>query len=157
MNETLICFLSESIDNPDQDIICITCEIIFNYCRNKIRETKDSLRSSTLTLKEKVRSTMIDKNQRESYVSKIEYDQKEIYSMKICCLQVCPFICKKKFIIAKNPESFFKRKLVEEFSIVFEYNTAIKFITNNSYLLVYEYIFDFKNIYSNLAFNVNLS
>ena len=152
MKQTLICFLSEEINNPEQELICITCEIAYNYWRHRIRESKNTLRRSTITLKEEMKSTLED--EKEMYLMKINEDRKTIYSMKISCMEICPFICKKKHIGNSDFHVNDKRKLVEEFMITYEYNTVLKYILKNSYLISYEYFLDFSKIYSNLSFNV---
>jgi hypothetical protein len=152
MKQTLICFLSEEINNSEQELICITCEIAYNYWRYRIRESKNTLRRSTISLKEEMRNIIED--EKEIYLKKINEDRKTIYSMKISCMEICPFICKKKHIGSSGFKGKDKRKLVEEFMVTYEFNTVLKYILKNSYLIFYEYFIDFSKIYSNLSYYV---
>jgi len=115
----LLCFLSDNLLNYDQDLFCLSSEIVIGLKRERISRVKAELVKSfkELTM---MKETVIDQAQKDELAMSIKNEKADTYSMTISLFDVCPFICNMNDVIKKYSFTIPKRKIMDNFILQYE-------------------------------------
>jgi len=150
----LLCVLSERIINSEQEMICLTCEIVMGYRKEKVRRIKDEIKNNYKEITKLIEEVK-DKSQKERFTKKLNEDKSEIYSMKISLIDICPFISNKQDITKREKVTKPKRKLMDNFMFTYEYNIILRYIPDNQYIIQYSTAIDLNKINVKLTYKVS--
>lgn len=151
----LLCLLSENVTNEEQDLICLTCEIVMGYRKEKVKRIKEEIKSTYNEIT-KLLENIKDSTQKDKFTKKLNEDKSETYSLKISLIDICPFISNKLDILTKDKLSLPKRKLMDNFMFTYEYNIILRYIPENQYIVEYNTAIDFNKINFKLTYRVKM-
>jgi len=115
----LLCFLSDNLLNYDQDLFCLSSEIVIGFKRERISKVKQELVQNfkDLTL---LKEQVTDQAQKEELANSIKNEKQDTYSMTVSLFDVCPFICNMNDVIKKYSFTIPKRKIMDNFILQYE-------------------------------------
>ena len=128
---TLICLLSDSLKNLEQEMYCIQSEIKFYLNKEKVTELKHLIKNE-----QKVYELAIKKakntNKDEKAIKALEKKMQErtSYKMKFTINDISPFICKLEQVLWDESIYIAKRRLTNKFNL--SYSNKSKLIYDNS-------------------------
>ena len=149
----LLCVLSETVRIEEQDLICLTCEIVMGYRKEKVKKIKEDIKTNYHEIT-KLLQTSKDQALKEKYTKKLNEDKSETYSLKISLIDICPFISNKFYISTKNKAFLPKRKLMDSFMFTYEYSIILRYIPENQYIVEHNTAIDLNKINIKLTYRV---
>ena len=140
IKKPLICLLSDSINNTEQDMICLTTEVIVGMTYERISKIKEQLRLRYKEYEDEVNSTDKSDIDKERLRKEIEKDHGYISSINVSLLEIFPFMIKMKDVFSPNYNELFDnnkhnnktslRKLTENFKFSYENKLQIQYVSN---------------------------
>lgn len=141
----LLCVLTDNMLNSEQDLICLTSEIVCGYRRSKISQVKKRLKDYYKELSS-LRVHVDDNDERRKLDNAIINDKSDIYSLTVSLFEINPFICKLKDVMNNDNDAKFnkiqKRKIMENFMLNYDSKTLMQFVPPNNYIISNENKFD---------------
>ena len=123
----MLCILTDTIDNLEQDLICLTSDLIVEIKYNKISKIKNYLLENFDEIKAKEELLRNKKTENEKNQSKNQSDQEDIiktldktafiYYLDVKLLKVCPFIIKLSEFLFYQFHFKNERKIIDDFNL----------------------------------------
>ena len=128
----LICLLSDSLMNSNQEMYCIKSEIKFFIHKEKISNLKKKMKREKKTYEYAIK-TIQNTTKDEKIIKSLEKKMKErtSWKMKVTINDVSPFICKLKQVLWSRHISIAKRQLTNNFNLSYSNKTKICYDTIN--------------------------
>ena len=145
----LICLLSDSIKNSEQEMYCIKSEIKFFIHKEKVSDLKKLMKKE-----QKVYEYAISTTKDEKILASLEKLMKErtSWKMKFIINEISPFICKLEQVLYSENIFIAKRKLTNKFSLSYSSKTKLSLDASNGIFMEKN-----KNLLKISKINANLS
>lgn len=130
----LICLLSEEISNQNQDVVCLSTEIVVGLKKEKTSKIKNELFSNYTELTN-LKMFIEDECQKEHLNNAIINDKSEIWSTTVSLFDVCPFISNMKDILFTSQLTIPKRKIMDNFMLNYESKYMMQYVPPNNYVI----------------------
>ena len=149
----LICLLSDSIMNSEQEMYCIKSEIKFFIHKEKISNLKKKVRKDLKSYEyaiKKIQNTTNDQKIIKSLEKKMR--ERTSWKMKVTINDISPFICKLEQVLSSENIFIAKRKITNIFNL--SYSSKTKLIYDNLSDIFLE---KNKNLFKVSKINANMS
>ena len=153
INEFLITFVTDKLENDNQEVLCFSSNFIVNYRKEKMKIIKQKAEKS-------VKDTLL-------LIELAEIPEEKIKASKI--LGETKSNLAKTNLIINNIKAFAfnikelkkkdfkpKRMMLEEGIVNIDYNINLKYLTKNSFILSSEVLVELKDINCKLSYKVKL-
>jgi hypothetical protein len=130
----LICLLSEEISNQNQDMVCLSTEIVVGLKKEKISKIKNELLSNYTELTN-LKMFIEDESQKEHLNNAIINDKSDIWTTTVSLFDVCPFISNMKDILFSSQVIIPKRKIMDNFMLNYESKYHMQYVPPNNYVI----------------------
>ena len=122
----LICLLSDSIQNSNQEMYCIKSEIKFFVHKEKISNLKKKIKREKKTYEFAIKSVK-NTTKDEKIIKSLEKKMKErtSWKMKFIINDVSPFICNLKQVLWSRNIMISKRKITNKFNLSYSNKTKL--------------------------------
>ena len=149
----LICLLSDSIMNSNQEMYCIKSEIKFFIHKEKISHIKKKMRNERKTYEYAINSIKNTTNDAK-IIRSLEKKMRErtIWKMKVTINDISPFICKLDQVLWSENILIAKRKLSDKFNLSYSNKTKLNYDNVNEIFIEKN-----KNLFKISKINANLS
>ena len=132
----LICFLTDSLSNKQQELICIASDVTCGMKNEKISKIKQELISRYKELTHLL-ELIKDKAQEEKLKDEILNDKGITWEFKLNLFDICPFMCNYEEINGDNDIIIGKRKIMDNFDFMYESKTQMQYLNDcNNYMLL---------------------
>ena len=130
--EPLICLLSDSLKNSEQETCCIKSEIKFYLHKEKISDLKKIIKKNQ-KLYEITINSIKDRPDKEKIIQNIDKKMKEktSWKMKFIINKISPFICKLDQVLWSENIFISKRKLIKNFDLSYSNKTKLTYDSSN--------------------------
>ena len=150
----LICLLSDSIANLDQEMYCIKSEIKFSLLKEKIVDLKTKIKSEIKTYEyaiQTIKNTTKDEKVIKSLVKKMK--ERTSWKMKFIINDISPFICKLDQVLWSKNIFIAKRKITNSFNLSYSSKTKLNYdIITNLFFETNKNLFKISKINANMSF-----
>ena len=149
----LICLLSDSIMNSEQEMYCIKSEIEFFIHKEKVCNLKKKIRKEFKAYEyaiKTIQNTTKDKRTIKSLQKKMQ--ERVSWKMKIIINNISPFICKLEQVLSSENIFIAKRNITNPFNL--SYSSKTKLIYDN---LTDAFMEKNKNLFKVSKINANMS
>jgi hypothetical protein len=133
----LLCLLSDDISNQDQDMICLSTEIVIGLKREKLAKIKSELFYNYTELTN-LKLFVNDDAQKESLEKTLLNDKSDTYSLTVSLMEVCPFITSMKDVLFSELLVIPKRKITDNFFFIYDSKYQMQYIPPNNYVISYD-------------------
>ena len=158
----LICLLSEkvSVDPNDaksiknQEMYCISSEIVFELTKKKIIIEKEELLALKKSYKqplEELKDQINTDDIKQDYQTKIDDLESVIWEMKCIISKISPFICDLDIIFDES-SYILKRQIMKNFVMEYTTQTVLRFNKEGNFIFTTRYITNIDNITANMSF-----
>ena len=149
----LICLLSDSIMNLEQEMYCIKSEIKFFIHKEKISNLKKKIKKE-IKIYEHAINSVKNKSNDEKTIKALEKKMKErtSYKMKVIINDVSPFVCKLEQVLSSEKIFIAKRKITNAFNLSYSQKTKLTYDNATDVFLEKN-----KNLFKISKINANLS
>ena len=149
----LICLLSDSLKNSEQETCCIKSEIKFYLHKEKISDLKKIIKKNQ-KLYEITINSIKDRPDKEKIIQNIDKKMKEktSWKMKFIINEISPFICKLDQVLWSENIFISKRKLIKNFDLSYSNKTKLTYDSSNGLFMEKN-----KNLLKMTKINANLS
>ena len=124
----LICLLSDSLMNINQEMYCIKTEIKFCIQKEKIIRVKKKMKKELKTYEYAIKSIQ-NTTKDEEVIRGLEKKMRErkSYKMKVIINDISPFICKLEQVLYSEKIYIDKRKLTNKFNFSYSNKTKLNY------------------------------
>jgi len=134
----MISILSDNTNVKNQDALCLSTDLVLGLKIEKICKIKAEVQEAHNTLDSLIKM-VDDKDEKEKLIKNLNEDKGLIYSMNLTLFDVCPFIINYSELLNASPNSIKKkRKIINNFMLIYEYQTFIKLIPQENFILFHE-------------------
>ena len=130
----LICLLSDSLKNLEQEMYCIKSEIRFFVHKEKISDLKKKIKKELKTYECAIKMLKDNKGEKnEKAILNLEKKMKErtSWKMKFIINEISPFICKLEQVLFSENIYIAKRKLTNNFNLSYSNKTKLNYDISN--------------------------
>ena len=124
----LICLLSDSISNNNQEMYCIKSEIKFFIHKEKIIDLKKKMKKELKVYEcaiKKIQNTTKDEKTIRSLEKKMR--ERTNWKMKVIINDISPFICKLEQVLYSENIYISKRKITNKFNLSYSSKTKLNY------------------------------
>ena len=149
----LICLLSESLKNLEQEMYCIQSEIKFFLLKEKVSDLKKAIKKEQKVYEVAIK-TARNKENSEKLVQSLEKKMRErtSWKMKFIIKEISPFICRLEQVLFSENIFIAKRKLTNDFNLSYSNKTKLIYDASNGNFMEKN-----KNLMKMSKINANLS
>jgi hypothetical protein len=147
IRKPLISILTETMINHDQDVICLSTDLVLLYKKEKISRARKDLYKNYCYYYNKL-STCNEKD-KKLLEKDIFSDSKDIYLLTVWLYDICPYVCNLNDILNLQKVSNFvfpKRKLMNYFNFNFENKTVLQYSHPHNYIQSFKTHMDINRI-----------
>ena len=154
LRNTLFCLQSDKKSDEEKELICFTLEFILGYRKEKISRIKEKLLREFNEINESFNKIQ-DPEKKDNYYKRLFDIKDEIYSFKLSLFDICPFTC-NRIELKSNILDIKRRKLMDKFTLIVEYNTILKYTQEDKFFVLYSLYSDISKINLKLTYRVNI-
>jgi hypothetical protein len=150
----LITLLSETMTNHDQDVICLSTDLVFLYKKEKIIRARKELYNNFINLMGQLKLNPKNTSENEKILLEkdINSDLKEIYNLSVWLYDICPYVCNLNDIITMQRDQLPRRKLMNLFNLHYENKTVLQYNHPNNYIQSFRSNVDINQITVKLSY-----
>ena len=151
----LICLLSDSLKNSEQEMYCIKTEIKFYLNKEKVSDLKKIMKKEQKTYEHAIK-TLKEKPGSEKIIQSLEKKMRErtSWKMKFTINEISPFICRLEQVLWSENIFIAKRKLINNFNLSYSNKTKLTFDSSNGmFMEKNKNLLKISKIIANLSFN----
>ena len=129
---TLICLLSDSLKNLEQEMYCIKSEIKFYLLKEKVSDLKKLMKKEQKTYERAIKHVQ-ETTKDEKVIQSLEKKMRERTSWKLKFIinEISPFICRLEQVLWSEHIFIAKRKLTNNFNLSYSNKTKLTYDTSN--------------------------
>ena len=153
-SKPLICLLSDSLKNSEQEMFCIESEIKFYLHKEKISDLKKKIKQNQKLYEVTIKS-LKDRPDKEKIIQNIDKKMKEktSWKMKFIINEISPFICKLEQVLWSEKIFISNRKLINKFDLSYSNKTKLTYDSSNGlFMEKYKNLLKISKISANLSF-----
>ena len=151
----LICLLSDSLKNSEQEMYCIKTEIKFYINKEKVSDLKKIMKKELKTYEHAIK-TLKEKPGSEKIIQSLEKKMRErtSWKMKFTINEISPFICRLEQVLWSENIFIAKRKLINNFNLSYSNKTKLTLDSSNGlFMEKNKNLLKISKIIANLSFN----
>lgn len=150
----LISLLSETMTNHDQDVICLSTDLVFLYKKEKIIRARKELYDNFINLMSQLKLNTKNSSEKEKILLEkdINSDLKDIYNLSVWLYDICPYVCNLNDILNMQRDQMPRRKLMNLFNLHYENKTVLQYNHPNNYIQSFKSNVDINQITVKLSY-----
>jgi len=131
----IISLLSDKIEVKNQDVICLSTDVIFGLKMEKIARVKSELLENHKTIHSLMGFAKYS-DEKEKLEKNINEDKLFIYSMNVSLFDIYPYIISfAEFNNSDTNNILKRRKIIDNFIFIYDYQTFLKFIPLDNFII----------------------